>query len=102
MTPNEFWHGDTRLLEAYKKAYIRRIEYTAWKHGNYGEIAFATALNNAFAKKGKEVKYIEFKDPISEQEQEKTKLAKEELEIEFRNSQARQQGWLHNLLKKKG
>jgi hypothetical protein len=100
MTEKEFWHGDMRLFDAYKIAYIRRTEYLAWKCGNYGEIAFATALNNAFAKKGKEVKYIEFKDPIGEQEQEQTKLTKEELEIEFRNSQARQQGWLHKLLHK--
>ena len=97
MTEKEFWHSDMRLLGAYRKAYLRKTSYEAWLRGNYNEIAFEVALGNLFAKKGQpKTKYISFKDPIAEEE--KPKITKENLEVEFRKQQIKEHSWFNSLI----
>lgn len=99
MTEKEFWHSDMRLLGAYRKAFLRKTAYIAWLNGNYNEIAFEVVASNLFAKKGQQkVKYIYFKDPCEEEE--KPKITKENIEVEFRKEQINQQSWFHNLMQK--
>ena len=101
MTPHEFWHEDVRLLKARKIAYERNLYYTAWVFGQHNHIGNEIALSNAFLPRGKQKQtYIKFQDPIKQLE--KPVITKENLEIEFRKQQARQQSWLHNILHKKG
>lgn len=99
MTTQEFWHGDMRLLGAYRTAFMRKTSYVAWLSGYYNNVAFETGLSNMWAKGGKHIKYIPFKDP-TEQEK-KPKITQENIEVEFRKQQARQQSWFHDLIHKK-
>lgn len=99
MTEYQFWHGDMRLLESYRKAYIRNIHYISWCNGMYNRIAYEIGARNALAsKKGdRNDKWIPFDDPIEKiNKSEKPKLTKENLEEEFRKEQIRQQEWLFN------
>lgn len=100
MPLDEFWHDDMRLLDIYQKAYLRNVSYTAWAQGQYAYIAFSTVMANAFAKKGKPPQqYPAWIDPIEKLQ--KPKITKDNIEQEFRKSQAQQAGWLHELLNKK-
>ena len=93
MTEKQFWYGDTRLLEVYRKAYTRNISYNAWLQGQQNYLAQSIALSNAFAKKGqKPIEYPQWKDPM--QEVYKPKIDKNNLEEEFRKKQSEQQAWL--------
>lgn len=97
MPLNEFWHGDTRLLTCYQKAYILDKSYTAWINGRYNEVSHSIALNNGFSRKGKAIKYPDWSPPRLE---EKPKITNDNIEVEFRKRQAQQAGWLHEMLKK--
>lgn len=100
MSLDEFWHGDMRLLDIYQKAYFRNVSYSAWAQGQYTFVAFSTAMANAFAKKGTPPKqYPAWVDPIEKLQ--KPKITKDNIEQEFRKSQAQQNGWLHALLNNK-
>ncbi len=95
MTTDQFWYGDLRLLQAYQKAYIRNVSYTAWVNGNYTNTAHSIALSNAFAKKGaKPTEYPQWSDPFAKIK--KKKITKENLETEFRKQQIEQNAWLFN------
>lgn len=99
MTYDEFWHGDMRLLEVAQKAYYRDRSYTAWLQGQYNQVAFGAVMSKAFAKKGeKTADYPQWKDPIEKTQ--KPKITKDNLEEEFRQSQANQNAWLRNILRK--
>ena len=99
MPLEEFWHGDLRLLEVYQKAYIRDKSYTAWLNGAriFEANSKVSANANRTKRSDKVEQYDEWKDPIKS----KYELDKENLEIEFRNSQVEQNAWLHNMLSNK-
>ena len=91
----EFWHGDMRLLEVYRKAYERDKSFTAWLNGYYTNIAYGVVMSNAFAKKGaKQVEYPQWKDTMDKWKTEK--VDKEETEKLFRNQLIEQQNWFFN------
>lgn len=93
MTETQFWYGDIRLLEVYRKAYERNTSYTCWLQGQYNYVAHNISLANAFAKKGqKQQEYPRWKDPLFKPY--KPKIDKNNLEEEFRKQQAEQQAWL--------
>jgi hypothetical protein len=95
MTTDQFWYGDLRLLQAYQKAYIRNISYSAWVNGNYANMAHSISLSNAFAKKGaKKAEFPQWVDPFKKIN--KKKITKEKLETEFRKQQIEQNAWLFN------
>jgi hypothetical protein len=97
MPLNEFWYGDIRLLGVYQKAYIRNISYTAWANGKFNSAAFGIVLSNAFAKKGTTpAEYPDWNDPIPTMPQEI--ITKENAETKFRELQASQNLWLHNMI----
>ena len=97
MPINEFWHGDIRLLRIYEKAYVRNISLNAWYQGKYNHIAYAVNMQNMWKKKGtKEAEYPQWKDPFEKFN--KPKITKDNLEEEFRQSQANQNAWLKNIL----
>jgi hypothetical protein len=97
MPLNEFWYGDIRLLGVYQKAYIRDKSYTAWVHGKYNSAGFGITLSNAFAKKGTPVvEYPDWKDPLPPMPQEI--ITEENIEQKFRELQASQNLWLHNMI----
>lgn len=99
MPLNEFWYGDLRLLGVYQKAYLRDKSYTAWLNGQYNAVAYNIVMANAFAKKGtKPSEYPKWKDPIPKPQMEI--ITKENLEEKFRESQFKQNSWLHNILQK--
>lgn len=99
MPLKEFWHGDMRLLSVYQKAYLRNTSYVAWVNGQYNTIAHSIALSNGFASKGQKPKeFPQWQDPAEKIS--KPKITKDNIEEEFRKEQARQAGWLHNLLNK--
>lgn len=101
MPLDEFWHGDLRLFEAYQKAYIRDKSYTAWINGVYIFEANSKVSANANRTKRTDpvLQYESWKDPVETKR--KTTTTKEELEIEFRSTQANQNAWLHDILNKK-
>ena len=100
MPLNEFWHGDLRLLQAYQKAYRRDKSYTAWINGVYVfEAANKAVVNGNRAKRSDPIQqYENWKDPV-ETKQEIT-ITRENLEVEFRQSQVNQNAWLKNILHK--
>ena len=101
MPLDQFWHGDLRLFEAYQKAYIRDKSYTAWINGvRVFEANQKISHNENRSKQSdKDLTYDDWKDPIESKYQET--LTPEEVEQEFRNTQASQNGWLSNLLNQK-
>ena len=99
MTYEQFWYDDTRLLSVYQKAYLRDKSYTAWVQGQNNAIAFSIAIANAFAKKGaKPVEYPKWKDPIPNKPI--WVADKNDNEKKFREAQANQNLWLHNMINK--
>ena len=97
MPLNEFWHGDLRLLEAYRKAYIRVVCFRAWKQADYDRIAMEIGAKNAMATKKSEHidRWIDFEDPIKKIE--KANAKPNDLSVEQHN----QNMWfLHDVLKK--
>lgn len=82
MTAQEYWHGDTALLRAYRKADIikrERMNHEAWLQGAYiySALCAASPLFNAMSKQHKAFPYQEkpFKAP-----EKKKKLSKREEE----------------------
>ena len=99
MPINEFWYGDTRLLGVYQKSFLRNQSYNAWLQGQYNFIAYNVVMANAFAKKGAKLQeYPKWKDPIPKPRTEI--ITKQNLEQKFRESQVKQNSWLHNILHK--
>jgi hypothetical protein len=97
MPLSEFWHGDMRLFEAYEKAYIRNVSYTAWLNGKFNYIAHSVALANGFAKKGSPAKdFPDWKDPVPQIIKPKIK----NIEKSFRKSQIEQNKWLNSIMNK--
>ena len=94
MPLNEFWYGDMRLFDCYQKAYLADKSYSAWYNGAYVFEAVSKAIHNGFGrKKGEKGQdYDQWKNPLAKLH--KRKLSKEELEIEFRESQYQQNCWL--------
>lgn len=71
------------------------MSLTAWKQGEYNQVAFDVVLSNAFAKKGqKQAEYPQWKDPIERIVKKKPKV--KNVETEFRNEQANMNAWLFN------
>ena len=97
MPLNEFWHGDMRLFDAYQKAYYREKSFTAWMNGQYVFEGLNKAIYNGFGRQRKSDKaeeYSPWKDPMERFD--KPRIAKENVEEEFRKQQADQMGWLFN------
>lgn len=95
MTENQFWFGDTRLLQVYQCAYRRNCSYNAWLQGNYVFEAISKAIHNGFGRKKKSDKaeeYSKWIDPMSKYI--KPKIIIEDIEEEFRKQQIEQQAWL--------
>ena len=99
MPLNEFWHGDLRLLEAYRKAYIRNVCFVAWKQGDYNRIAMEIGAKNALATKKSEHidRWIEFIDPIEKIEKAKLKEKQQDDNV----TQHNQNMWFYNMLHNK-
>lgn len=99
MPLNEFWHGDLRLFEAYQKAYIRHISYTAWCQGNYNRIAVEIgAKNSMITKKSDHIdKWLEFDDPIEKIVKSKAKSSQKD----DNETQHIQNMWFYNMLHNK-
>lgn len=99
MTTEQFWYGDTRLLNVYQKAYYRNLSYSAWVQGNYNLYAVEQGARNALASKSSDIdrKWFDYIDPIKKFS--KPQITKDNLETEFRQSQANQNAWLRNILK---
>lgn len=95
-----FWHGDIRLLDAYRKAYLRDKSYTAWLNGayNFEGQSKASANANRTKKSDPVLQYADWKDPIEQRS--KATITKENREKEFRNLQAQQNLWLRNMMNK--
>lgn len=93
MTTAQFWYGDPRLFEAYRKAYARDVSFRSWQNGNYFFDAISKAIYNGFGrKKGEKAQqYVGWKDPIATPTKE---LTEEEKEARFREEQAAQSDWL--------
>lgn len=100
MPLDEFWHGDMRLLEVYQKAYMRDKSYTAWLNGAYFFEANSKAISNGNrTKKSDKVEtYDQWKDPIEKKVEHN--ITRDNLEQEFRQSQANQNAWLRSILHK--
>lgn len=71
MPVDEFWHGDIRLLKAYKIAYERSIHYSSWLNGARMFEAVSKAIYNGFGRKqGQSAEqYSDFKDPCPPKEE---------------------------------
>ena len=55
MTYDEYWHGDPRMVEAFREAHLLRLKeqnMMAYYSGVYTYRAFETVLANAFSKPG--------------------------------------------------
>lgn len=101
MPLDEFWHGDMRLLEVYRKAYTRNVSYTAWCNGLYIMTAHSLSLSNAFAKKGEKTKeYPQWKDPLEQMS--KPKITENNIEEEHRNLQCQQVAFISSIINNKG
>lgn len=101
MPLDEFWHGDTRLLQCYQTAYYRQMSYNSWMQGKFNHDAYAIVLHNAFEKESsKHIQYPEWKDPIETAEKQKAKQERtaESVEIEFRQQQIEANAWLESLI----
>lgn len=100
MPLDEFWHGDLRLLEVYQKAYLRDKSYTAWLIGaKVFEADSKVSYNANRTKKSDKVEqYDDWKDPIPSKR--KNTFTRDNAEQEFRDSQVRQNAWLHNMMHK--
>lgn len=97
MPLDEFWYGDMRLFEAYQKAYYRDKSFSAWINGQYVFEGLNKAIYNGFGRQKKSDKveeYMPWKDPMERFE--KPKIAKENVEEEYRKQMASQMGWLFN------
>lgn len=72
MSVEEFWHGDIRLMKAYKVAYERNSHYTSWLNGARVFEAVSKAIFNGFGRKQGQSpeQFGDFKDPC-ETKQEK-------------------------------
>lgn len=94
-----FWYGDLRLLDAYKKAYLRDVSFRAWKIGDYMCSSVYIGVHNALAAKKSELikEWITFKDPIEKLER-KTPISKENIEVEFRRRQAQDNAFVQKIL----
>ena len=86
------------LLEIYQKAYLRNLTYSAWVQGNYIMFAVEKGAKNALATKKSDIDrtWIDYVDPIKKFN--KPTITKDNLEQEFRQSQANQNAWLRNIL----
>ena len=93
MPSDEFWHGDMRLLEVYRKAYEKDKAYTTWLNGKFNHIAFGVVLSNALAKKGSTSQEYPKWEEIN-LNFDKPKINKEDVEKEYRLQQIEQQSWL--------
>ena len=99
MTYEQFWYGDPRLFDVYQKAYLRDKSYTAWLQGQHDAVAYSVALENAFAKKGATpVEYPKWKDPVPDRPI--WSVEQNNIEKKFREAQANQNLWLHNMINK--
>jgi hypothetical protein len=89
-----------RCLEARQKAYMRDKSYTAWLNGAriFEANSKVSANANRTKKTDKVEQYDDWKDPV--QTKSKTIITQENLESEFRQSQADQNAWLHNMMNK--
>jgi hypothetical protein len=98
MSEEQFWYGDTRLLNVYQKAYYLDKSYSAWLQGNYNMHAVERGARNALASKASDIdrNWVEYVDPLEKFN--KPKITKDNLETEFRQSQANQNAWLRNIL----
>ena len=93
MPLNEFWYGDVRLLEAYKKSYLVNKSFSSWYNGRYVFEAISIAISNALAKKGKmPIPYPSWENPIKNEN--KKIISQEKYEI----VQHKQEMWFLNML----
>ena len=98
MTVEQFWFGDPWLAKYYREAYVERRKgenRRDWLQGAYFYTAVATALSNAFRKKGAKAQgYIEEPFhifPLSEDETErKMEREREKAEAVMKQMIARQ------------
>lgn len=91
MTYDEFWRDDPMLALYYREAWIERRKaenHRDWLLGAYYYNAIATALGNAFKKKGSKAEpYLEEPFPIfpltKEEEEAKAQKEKEKIEAVY-------------------
>lgn len=98
MNETQFWYGDTRLLRVYQKAYYRNLSYSSWLQGNYFMISVEKGVRNALAMKKSDIdrNWIDYVDPMEKFK--KPTITRDNLEEEFRQSQANQNAWLKKIL----
>ena len=97
MPLHEFWHGDIRLLKAYRTAYLRDKSYTAWLIGAHTFEANSKAVANGNRTKRSDPvqQYADWKDPI-----ERINKSKQKTE-DFGIKQHKQNMWFYNMLHNK-
>ena len=102
MSYAEYWEGDPRLAQYYRKAYHikqEEINNNAWLQGLYVYDAVSTALHNALRGMGKNKSPIKdyAKQPYEIRNKAKTEKEKlKEIEIE----QDKAAAWMHNFVRR--
>jgi hypothetical protein len=89
MSYDEFWNKDAALVKAYRKAYERRRDeqnFIAWNQGRYvytAIAALAPILRTSLSKKPvKAEPYLDKPYPMTEEQAEQERLAKQKAKIE--------------------
>ncbi len=101
MSYAEYWEGDPKLAQYYRKAYRLKQEeknHNAWLQGMYVYDAVSTALHNAFRGMGKTKPPAKdyAKQPYDIFKKEKTQIEKA---IEVQKEQEKAALWMENLVK---
>ncbi len=93
MPPDLFWHGDPRLIIAYKDAYIRResnrnhdTDTLAWLTGMYTMKGVGIVIANAFSKRRTSEKYPS--EPITVTESRKKRYEAEGRDLQLEQEYA--------------
>ena len=102
MSPAEYWEGDAKLTQYYRKAYRFKQEeanHLAWLQGLYVYDAVSTALHNALRGMGKNPPPAKdyAKEPFALFKQEKTE---EERAIEVEREQEKAAAWMELFVKR--
>lgn len=98
MSPDEFWHEDKRLFDAYQKAYVRKSHETAWLNGLYVNVAIQNTVANIFAKKGS--KPHEYPSAPIDPFKEKKVYTPEKVSQEYGETLKKQNDFIRSLMQK--
>lgn len=101
MSVDEFWHGDKRLLEAYRKAYQSKIYTESWLNGVYTNLALVDFGNKFLNFKGRDNKNLHYPEqPKNVFEKPKEKITADNIEDKHRSLMQDNNNWLKNWIRK--